>query len=836
MTSRRKKMAKRFLPLGSVMVAATMVLGGLSATASLAQSPKDNQLPLCPDGCWIGTITASYDDNNPAPDYGAIVSSSETKVKYVFNLTALDNFGGSPSDGSALNGEYTVPPTSASATYQETDETYGQDGHSICTRQATAKGSSFDKFYDSSPDINDRTDPELEIDPIYTQAPMGGNIAPVTGFQLFVDGISVHSTETDTVSGDPENCGVGSNTFESDITNSFVQTVAKPTPADPTHIVGSATLDAWIGPDPQDEDLSWDLTYRDSPDSDADDLSDFLEQDVYGTDRFNPDTDGDGFSDGTEVHANPPSDPLDPNSIPHSTTPPTGNPTTAPTTAPMTQPTVSPTTSPPPKGAIGIRVVTTPAGSVTQFPFIGQFSATLTDNKSAGVNVGSGTYGETEQVPKGWYTQAITCTPGATGTLAVSSVIFEISSSESESCTFHMAEQAKTYVALGDSFQSGEGACYHAASDCHNYYVAGTNIVGTDECHRSILAYPYVDSRINDSTNMFDFACSGAVIEDLYAPMTRDGHIETGEGYQLAALKREANDPTLDVTTVTVGLSGNDANFTALIKTCVIGQLKPSSCESQAEKKGIVPNFEDIGYRTKAAYEQIATSAPDATVYVMGYPRLFARDPKGANTCVVRLGDANWMNTVDAKLNSTLASSAAAANHDGYRVVYVDQYDAFTNHERCRDNDNDSIGWLNGILKSDNLKSPHSETFHPNAYGQAQFAFDLTWCAARVAIGYCKPPAPAAPAVKVSQTTVKPGGSDTVSAGGFIPGDTISITLHSKTVKVGTFKASPTGIVKFRFKLPKNFPAGRHTLVLRGKQSRYTITVKFMVIKKKAKK
>ncbi len=47
-------------------------------------------------------------------------------------------------------------------------------------------------------------------------------------------------------------------------------------------------------------------------DTDGDDLSDEFERDVTGTDPNNPDTDGDGLRDGTEVLGENPTDPLDP--------------------------------------------------------------------------------------------------------------------------------------------------------------------------------------------------------------------------------------------------------------------------------------------------------------------------------------------------------------------------------------------------------------------------------------------------------------------------------------------------------------------------------------------
>jgi len=49
-------------------------------------------------------------------------------------------------------------------------------------------------------------------------------------------------------------------------------------------------------------------------DSDNDGISDTDETDRFGTDPYNPDTDGDGFADGQEINAG--SDPVDPNSMP----------------------------------------------------------------------------------------------------------------------------------------------------------------------------------------------------------------------------------------------------------------------------------------------------------------------------------------------------------------------------------------------------------------------------------------------------------------------------------------------------------------------------------------
>ncbi len=88
---------------------------------------------------------------------------------------------------------------------------------------------------------------------------------------------------------------------------------------------GSDPLDAAIfpamqaGPDPGQED------------SDADSLTDTEESDIYGTDPYSADTDGEGASDFDEVYAG--TDPLDPSSFPSVQAGPDGGPSAGPSDA-----------------------------------------------------------------------------------------------------------------------------------------------------------------------------------------------------------------------------------------------------------------------------------------------------------------------------------------------------------------------------------------------------------------------------------------------------------------------------------------------------------------------
>ncbi len=85
---------------------------------------------------------------------------------------------------------------------------------------------------------------------------------------------------------------------------------------DPTHLVGSLSgTDPGSGTVERHWKFTWNLRIVNSPDSDSDGLSDYLEKAKYGTDPRNADTDGDGYTDGEEVAAG--TDPLNPKSHPN---------------------------------------------------------------------------------------------------------------------------------------------------------------------------------------------------------------------------------------------------------------------------------------------------------------------------------------------------------------------------------------------------------------------------------------------------------------------------------------------------------------------------------------
>lgn len=298
------------------------------------------------------------------------------------------------------------------------------------------------------------------------------------------------------------------------------------------------------------------------------------------------------------------------------------------------------------------------------------------------------------------------------------------------------------YVALGDSYSSGEGV---------PAFAGGTD-TNSDKCHRSNAAYaPLLVQRhaggVIPSTVEF-WACSGAVTHDF---SSSDGNFH--ESPQLGRL--EPGNATL----VTFSVGGNDIGFADIGAACLkvnatafkqLNDKYVDNCRNalDADTMTKIKNV-DLG----SLYSAIRRNAPRADVYVMGYPRLLPADPSsdckaqayredgrkasanpfdqkatdGFIGIESRIGkdDVIWLNKVIDRLNGRVSSEAAAA---GFH--YVDVADAFAGHDVCSNNtDLTDRPWAHGLTlfsnTNDSPPNPSPFTFHPNADGQSVMSDSL---------------------------------------------------------------------------------------------------------------
>lgn len=227
------------------------------------------------------------------------------------------------------------------------------------------------------------------------------------------------------------------------------------------------------------------------------------------------------------------------------------------------------------------------------------------------------------------------------------------------------AEPGTDYVALGDSYSSGVGT--------------GDYIDGSGGCKRSTDAYPELWASAHGAVSLHFAACSGATTGDVTAD-------------QLDALSAST-----DLVTITIG--GNDAGFTHVMLTCVIGSVGgPGACQDATED-AIDYVHDTLPGKLDATYAAIEQDAPNAEVVVLGYPRLYTLD----GSCNIGIGDTarQYVNDAADELDETIAKRAANAGFE-----FVDVRDAFAGHGICS-----SDWWLNSTTW------PLSDSYHPNKQG-----------------------------------------------------------------------------------------------------------------------
>ncbi|EON24106.1 GDSL family lipase [Nocardioides sp. CF8] len=222
------------------------------------------------------------------------------------------------------------------------------------------------------------------------------------------------------------------------------------------------------------------------------------------------------------------------------------------------------------------------------------------------------------------------------------------------------------YVALGDSYSSGNGA----------------NSTNLDFfCNRNTYAYPYLVAQQRPNTALTFVACGGATTTDV-------------NNNQISALAS-----TTKFVTITIG--GNDIGFVNLLTSCW-AYNDDAQCQAAADTaNGKIAN--QLGAALDGTYARIKAASPTATVVVLGYP-----NPLGTNlSCLAADGistaNRTSINSVVTNLESKISNRVAAAG-----FTYKSAISPFGGHDICA-----SDPWVNG--KAWNL----ADAYHPSRSGYA---------------------------------------------------------------------------------------------------------------------
>jgi len=257
-----------------------------------------------------------------------------------------------------------------------------------------------------------------------------------------------------------------------------------------------------------------------------------------------------------------------------------------------------------------------------------------------------------------------------------------------------------SYVSLGDSYSSGEGAGAP--------YDPGTD-TSSNKCHRSDKSYARVWAQHYGAIGVpvVQLACSGATVDNL----ANTGMY--GEPAQIPATPKHA-------ALVFLTIGGNDAGFKQVLTNC----LTYLGCESfytQNNTDNLDAKIQNLGGTLSAAYQQLHNRVPDATVTVLTYPNIFTPTTTGSS-CLFQTGaslsaqDIQWLISEANHLDNVIERAANPLLTVAGKFLVQDERWAFAGHEICS-----AAPDVNGLVGI----PPASESFHPNQIGYTKEADDL---------------------------------------------------------------------------------------------------------------
>ncbi len=296
----------------------------------------------------------------------------------------------------------------------------------------------------------------------------------------------------------------------------------------------------------------------------------------------------------------------------------------------------------------------------------------------------------------------------------------------------YCAEPGYRWVALGDSFSSGEGA---------GSYLVGTNLPGQNLCHRADTAYSQVasDAVFTLRASSF-FACSGAESINVLPKADAGTPICFPDPfgstpctpYSYADSIPQLDHPELanaDLVTITIG--GNDALFSKILYWCRFNgdcsTLAPLEPIDVGEKLSdyMPQRIALVQARLKQTFSAIHMQAPHADIRVFGYPDVFPADP-ARQTCSplaysCRSGSGwssasqTWIRTLVPMLNIAIKQAADFAG-----VSFIDVAQTFSGHEICGPQGSWFVPPPSGAEECINAKISdrfRQQLFHPTVTG-----------------------------------------------------------------------------------------------------------------------
>ncbi len=430
------------------------------------------------------------------------------------------------------------------------------------------------------------------------------------------------------------------------------------------------------------------------------------------------------------------------------------------------------------------------------------------------------------------------------------------------------------YLALGDSYSSGEGDTETDPATDEKYYREFTDedvnvVIGQPEekCHLSTRSYPYLlagsmNLTFENPKKWDSVACSGATMWDVSAKgsSTYKGQWARLKDFDVDALKTVALDEFIPgrqkqiefvrkykPKAITITMGGNDVGFGEKIIACATPfPLTADVTCDYAESNGRADLGNSISRLYKnlqKLYSEMHNASPKTKLYIIGYPQFI----NGENlTC----GDLNTggINFSEREMISQSISYTNKVIRQVSRftgVKYIDIENSLLSHRLCDEEDKYVTGITNVLGLNENEKQ---ESFHPNAKGHNVIyaaiknalhneslldydncpETDIVICPDTSATEdnievpeYFQTDFATTENVEYKHMTTFEVAKETqtlvsLEAYAFAPSGSVSLELHSDPINLGTATAKSNGGLEFNIAIPADTPVGYHTLELHG--------------------
>ncbi|WP_158604490.1 SGNH/GDSL hydrolase family protein [Nocardioides mangrovicus] len=251
--------------------------------------------------------------------------------------------------------------------------------------------------------------------------------------------------------------------------------------------------------------------------------------------------------------------------------------------------------------------------------------------------------------------------------------------SPTASGSFSLVPAHARYVALGDSYTAAP-------------YVYLTDVA--QGCLRSDHNYPALLAK-RLGARLTDVSCSAADTTDV------EGSQRTFQGTRPPQLAAVGSDTDL----VTIGLGGNDFGlFASLVSGCPItgpnGQsfgLQSGTACGRVDVAAALGDLPKIRERLVSVVRAVQAKAPNATVVLVGYPRIASTGAQCRSLLPISQTDAVAADRVTKALSTAMA---AAARQTG--AGFVNMYAASAGHDVCAG----KRAWVNGIHTDTDRAAP----------------------------------------------------------------------------------------------------------------------------------